>query len=107
MQGVLRIQPKRILKSIVADLLERPFEDEEILDGLELCGKDKASGPDGFTAEFFLSNWECVKADVLKAVKKNFKNGRVLREVNLIPKEQMTTRWRIFGQFLFAISLIK
>lgn len=59
---------------------------------MKLCGKDKALRLNDFTVEFFLNNCECVKYDVIKAVK-NFRNGRVLKEVNMtnictIPKEQ-------------------
>lgn len=65
MQGAEIIHPKRILKNSVAEWLERPLEEEEILTSLKLCGKNKALGQDGFMAEFIL-NWECVKEGVLK-----------------------------------------
>lgn len=48
------IFPKRILKKEAVDVLERPFVGEKIIKAINLCGKDKAPDPDGFTAEFFL-----------------------------------------------------
>lgn len=63
----------------------------KIFENLKLCGKDKAPGPNGFTTEFFVPNWDCVKSKVLRAVKDYFKKGKLLGEANrthicLIPK---------------------
>lgn len=76
MQGVDHIYLKRIPKPQAADWLQRPFEEEEILQSLKLCGNNKAPGPDGFTVKFFLNNGEYVKHDVIKAVKNFFRSGK-------------------------------
>jgi len=52
---------------------------------------EKAPGPDGFSADFILCNWNLLKCNVLDAVKHFFRTGRILREVNhtfltLVPK---------------------
>lgn len=73
MQGAYHIHSEIILKARAKDWLQRPFEEEEIFQSLKLCGKDKAPGPDGFTVKFYLNNWECIKQDILKAVK-NFRS---------------------------------
>ncbi|KAG5598400.1 hypothetical protein H5410_029770 [Solanum commersonii] len=38
--------------------LERQFEEDEILEGLNQCAIDKALGPDGFPMSFFIAFWE-------------------------------------------------
>lgn len=52
---------------------------------------DESSGPDGYNVEFLRASWSIVGADVVKAVKEFFQNGRLLKDLNrttivLIPK---------------------
>lgn len=47
---------KRVLNNELADWLARPFEDNEIVAALKLCGKEKAPRPDGFSAAFYLDS---------------------------------------------------
>lgn len=35
------------------NLLQSPFEEQEIWPSVQACGEDKAHGPDGFTMAFF------------------------------------------------------
>ena len=44
-----------------AEILERPFTEEEIQGALMEMNGDKAPGPDGFTLAFWKSCWEFVK----------------------------------------------
>ncbi|KAG5630767.1 hypothetical protein H5410_002484 [Solanum commersonii] len=37
--------------------LQRQFEEEEVLKGINLCASDKAPGPDGFPMSFFKEFW--------------------------------------------------
>ncbi|XP_071723925.1 uncharacterized protein [Rutidosis leptorrhynchoides] len=71
--------------------LSNPVSDAEIKSTLFSLAKGKAPGLDGFSAEFFKSNWEIVGPLVLEAVYNFFHTGRLLREVNatiltLVPK---------------------
>ena len=47
------------------DLLERPFDREEVVQVLQNLEGDKAPGPDGFTMAFFQKCWRIVEADVM------------------------------------------
>lgn len=72
-------------------LLSNPVSDAEIKSTIFSLAKGKAPGPDGFSAEFFKSNWEIVGPLVLEAVHDFFRTGQLLREVNatilaLVPK---------------------
>lgn len=54
---------------------------------------NKASGPDGFTSQFFKDAWDVVGDDVCSAVKSFFAFGKLLRQLNstsitLIPKQR-------------------
>jgi len=71
--------------------LSSPILDTEIRDTLFSLPRGKAPGPDGFTAEFFKSNWDIVGSSVIESVNEFFSSGRLLREVNntilaLVPK---------------------
>jgi hypothetical protein len=48
-----------------ADWLERPFQEEEVLQLLLSMDGDKGLGPDGFTIAFFRSCWFIVKDDLI------------------------------------------
>ena len=41
--------------------LQRTFEEEEILECIRMCTKEKAPGPDGFPMIFFETFWEVLK----------------------------------------------
>lgn len=47
-------------------MLEKEFEDDEILNVFRGVAKDKASSPDSFSMAFFASCWEIVREDLLK-----------------------------------------
>lgn len=48
--------PKRTLTPAASAWLSRPFSEEVILKGLKSINRYKASGPDGFTLDFFQDN---------------------------------------------------
>nr|GEW08179.1 RNA-directed DNA polymerase, eukaryota, reverse transcriptase zinc-binding domain protein [Tanacetum cinerariifolium] len=65
--------------------------DKEIKDALFDIDGDKASGPDGFSSEFFKKAWDLIGKDFCSAVKEFFRSGKLLGEINatliaLIPK---------------------
>lgn len=73
------ILPKRVLKAEARQWLDRDFSEDEIFSAVKLINRDKAPGPDGYTAGFFQDNWELVKRDVLHAVKNVFHSARMLK----------------------------
>lgn len=48
--------------------LQRPFEEEEILESTNLCAMEKAPGPDGFSMIFFQTFWKVSKSDVMNTL---------------------------------------
>nr|GEV91106.1 hypothetical protein [Tanacetum cinerariifolium] len=74
--------------------LGQPVHDissQEVKSAMFSMGNDKSPSPDGFTTAFFKDTWDIIGADVIKAVKEFFTNGRLLKELNhtiiaLIPK---------------------
>nr|GFD29737.1 RNA-directed DNA polymerase, eukaryota, reverse transcriptase zinc-binding domain protein [Tanacetum cinerariifolium] len=71
---------------MICDLTDREIK-ESIFD----IESNKASGPDGYTLEFFKRACDVVRNDICLAKKDFFKNGKLLGEVNstliaLIPK---------------------
>jgi len=63
----------------------------KIFASLISLGKEKAPGPDGFTALFYVKYWDCIKTTVLLAVGNFFDSNTLLRAQNhtfiaLIPK---------------------
>ncbi|GJV25697.1 putative RNA-directed DNA polymerase [Tanacetum coccineum] len=64
---------------------------EEIKSALFDIDRNKASGLDGFSSQFFKVSWSVVGDDVCKAVRDFFSNGKLLKEINptvisLVPK---------------------
>jgi len=44
------------------------LEEVEIFEALLSLGREKAPGPDGFTALFYIKYWDCIKSNVLLAI---------------------------------------
>lgn len=63
--------------------ISRPFSDEEIYKALKSCNRDKAPGPDRFSAGFFMDKWNLLKSDVIKAIKNFFKHAKMLKSTSL------------------------
>lgn len=53
------------------------FTLEEIKRAVGFIGKNEAPGPDGYTVEFFLKNWDIFKSDFQKLVEEFFKKGKL------------------------------
>jgi len=53
-------------------MLQRGFEESEVLRYLKLCATDKAPGLDGFTMGSFIKCWEILKQDIMLAFKNFF-----------------------------------
>ncbi|GJT52972.1 RNA-directed DNA polymerase, eukaryota, reverse transcriptase zinc-binding domain protein [Tanacetum coccineum] len=65
-----------------AENMVREVNDSEIKEALFDIDGDKASGPDGFSSEFFKKAWDVIGKDFCLAVKEFFRNGKLLGEIN-------------------------
>jgi hypothetical protein len=68
------------------------FTEEEINNAMFQIGSLKASGPDGFPAQFFQRNWEVLRGDIIKVVQGFFETRKMPHGVNemailLLPKK--------------------
>jgi hypothetical protein len=54
----------------------------EIHTALASLGASKASGPDGFTALFYMKYWDSIKLTVLQAAWNFFRNNHMIKEQN-------------------------
>lgn len=68
-----------------------PVSPSEIKNTLFSLAKGKAPGPDGFSVEFYKTNWDLVGPLVVEAIQDFFSSGLLLKEVNttiltLVPK---------------------
>ncbi|XP_049406273.1 uncharacterized protein LOC125869919 [Solanum stenotomum] len=55
---------------------------EEIFQAITEMPKDKAPGVDGYPIEFYTKNWDIVKEDLFKAIKKFFNTGVMMKAWN-------------------------
>lgn len=67
------------------------FSTQEIKDVFFSLPRNKTSGPDGYSAEFFTACWQVIGPEVTAAVREFFRSGQMLRQWNattliLIPK---------------------
>lgn len=72
-------------------MLESSFSKEEIKEAFFNLPRNKSSGPDGYSGEFFKACWHVVGYEVTDVVLKFFVNGKLLKQWNatnlvLIPK---------------------
>ncbi|KAG7578379.1 Reverse transcriptase domain [Arabidopsis thaliana x Arabidopsis arenosa] len=75
------------------DYLGADFSLKEIKDAFFSLPRNKTSGPDGYSAEFFVSCWSVVGHEVSSAILEFFRSGSLLKQWNatslvLIPKIQ-------------------
>lgn len=80
------------ISSAQASLLTAPFTNEDIRRVFCNMAKNKCPGPDGFTAEFYITTWSIIKEEVCNAVHYFFNTLHMPRIVNsaaiaLVPKE--------------------
>ncbi|KAG7579890.1 Endonuclease/exonuclease/phosphatase superfamily [Arabidopsis thaliana x Arabidopsis arenosa] len=77
--------------------LSANFTVEEIKSAFISLPKNKTSGPDGYSVEFFISCWSVVGPEVTAAVLEFFSSGKLLKQWNattlvLIPKIQNASK---------------
>ncbi|WMV45676.1 hypothetical protein MTR67_039061 [Solanum verrucosum] len=83
------------------DRTRGPFEEEEILGCSKLCAMEKAPGPDGFPMSFYLSFWEILKEDIIKAIQEFHARQIIEKSFNatfvaLIPKKASVAELKDF-----------
>ncbi|XP_039015881.1 uncharacterized protein LOC120146361 [Hibiscus syriacus] len=78
---VLNLPFKRVLVADVEEM-EASITIEEIKDAVWSCDESKAPGPDSFNILFFKKLWEWLKSDLLKAVERFLKFGKLGKNVN-------------------------
>lgn len=71
--------------------LEKSFTDDEIKAAFKSLPRNKTSGPDGYSVEFFRDTWSIIGPEVLAAIHEFFDSGQLLKQWNattlvLIPK---------------------
>ena len=74
-------------------MLTREVTEEEVRKTLFAMPRNKSSGPDGFTCEFFKETWSIVGSDFVVAIQSFFRTGFLPKGVNstilaLIPKKK-------------------
>jgi hypothetical protein len=74
---ILEAFETRITEEVNENLCKE-FLDDEISDTLFQIGPLKA-GLDGFPARFFQKNWDTVKPDIIRGVKKSLKSGTCIQ----------------------------
>jgi hypothetical protein len=67
---------------VEAIMLERDFEEGEVLEVLKAMNGDKASGPDGFSMAFFQVCWVVLKEDIMKVFRDLPGRGKFDRSLN-------------------------
>ncbi len=84
------MRERETLKGI--QVLERPFDKEEVIQVWKDLEGDKAPGLDGFTMAFFHHCWQVIQDDVMGFFKEVFEHGQFESSLNatflaLIPKK--------------------
>jgi hypothetical protein len=84
------VRERETLKGI--QVLERPFDKEEVIQVWKDLEGDKAPGLDGFTMAFFHHCWQVIQDDVMGFFKEVFEHGQFESSLNatflaLIPKK--------------------
>lgn len=66
-------------------LLHKQFSKDEIKAAFLSLPRNKTSGPDGYSAEFFTACWNIVGAEVTEAIREFFSSGKILKQWNATP----------------------
>ena len=90
-------------------MLEREFEEEEVIEALMEVEGDKAPGPDGFTMAFFQKCWRVLEGDVMAFFKDQcvFEKSLNATFLCLIPKKTNAVNIKDFRPTSLAGSLYK
>ncbi|KAK3219250.1 hypothetical protein Dsin_013220 [Dipteronia sinensis] len=81
----------KCLSDVQSDGLEARFTYEEVLEALNGCDGNKASGPDGLNLNFVKAQWEIIKGDFMNFINVFHTDNSLVKNLNatfiaLIPK---------------------
>ncbi|XP_019257697.1 PREDICTED: uncharacterized protein LOC109235907 [Nicotiana attenuata] len=90
----------------------KPITEEEIMGAIKSMPTNKAPGVDGFPVEFYTSQWEVIKADVIADVLDFFEIGKLPKAINstaltLIPKVPNPTQVKHFRPIACCTTIYK
>lgn len=94
-----------------ASMLEAPVTNDLVLATIKSMKKNKAPGPDGVNAEFYLATWHITGDLFYNAVKHFFSTGQMPKGPNssfisLVPKTNSPTSMRDLDQYPFVLFFI-
>lgn len=81
--------------------LQRVFEEEQILECVNLCASEKSPGPNGFPMVFFQSFWSLIKQDIISTIQYFHSNQAFEKSFNatfiaLVPKKSGASELKDF-----------
>jgi len=111
---VMRISqlfPKFVDQEVDQELTREVTLDE--LEGtLKWLKKDKSSGPDGWTVEFYIAFFNIIRADLLRIIEDCRRHGRMSEGLNstfiaLIPKANKPSSFNDLGLYIYVTASTK
>lgn len=92
--------------------MERPFSEQEVIDGLKGMKVDSVPGLDEFSAKFYLEFWDTIGDDVMCVMNEFHASGSLCRSLNssfitLIPKSRDPLEIRDYRPISLLNSLYK
>ncbi|RVW46613.1 Transposon TX1 uncharacterized 149 kDa protein [Vitis vinifera] len=110
--GCWHSKENNLRNNVVGAFQELFQEEEEVLAALTDLGKDKASGPDGFTMAFWLYGWDVVKFEIMGFFREFHEMGRFVKSLNatflvLVPKKGGAEDLKDFRPISLVGSLYK
>lgn len=81
---------------------QKEFSAEDIRNAFFSMPKNKTSGPDGYSTEFFIYSWSVIGPEVTEAIQEFFRSGCLLKQwnsaslvlISKIPNASLTTDFR-------------